>query len=317
LDQALSGLPKIANPNVLVGYDTADDAGVYLLNDELALVQTVDFFTPIVDDPFTFGAIAAANSLSDVYAMGGTPISALSIVAFPADGGMDVLSDILRGGLEKMREAGCAVLGGHSVNDPELKFGYAVTGTVHPRRIKANSGARVGDALVFTKALGTGVIGTALKRGIAAQASVDAATTSMLTLNRAACDAMLRFDVHGCTDVTGFGMIGHAREMAVASSVTLEIETSRVPLLPGALDAVHAGAIPGGLKNNRDFASCAVDMAGDADVAVMQLLYDPQTSGGLLIALPENDAAELLKLLPGARRIGQVTARDNKPIRLL
>jgi selenide,water dikinase len=230
---------------------------------------------------------------------------------------MDVLGDILRGGLEKMREAGCAVLGGHSVNDPEIKFGYAVTGTVHPARIKANSGALPGDAVVFTKALGTGVIGTALKRGVAPAGSVEAATDSMLTLNRAACEAMLRFEVHGCTDVTGFGMIGHVREMALASGVTIEIETSRVPLLPGALEAVAAGAIPGGLKNNREFASCAVEVTGAVDAAVLELLYDPQTSGGLLITLPEADAAVLGTTLPGAQRIGRVVPRDNKPIRLL
>lgn len=302
------------NPNVLVGYDAADDAGVYRLSDELALVQTVDFFTPIVDDPFTFGAIAAANSLSDVYAMGGSPISALSIVAFPGDADAEVLEAILRGGLEKMREAGCAVLGGHSVNDPEIKFGYAVTGTIHPGRIKANAGARAGDALVLTKALGTGVIGTALKRGIASAASVAAAEEQMLRLNRGACEAMLRFDVHGCTDVTGFGLIGHAREMALASGVTLEIEASRVPLLPGALDAVRAGAVPGGLKNNREFASCSVDGAESIDAALLELLYDPQTSGGLLISVAESDAPGLVKSVAGAVRIGRVRARDNGAI---
>jgi len=307
----LSALPRFANPNVLVGFDTADDAGVFLINADLALVQTVDFFTPIVDDPLTFGAIAAANALSDVYAMGGAPLSALSIVAFPADGDMEVLGEIMRGGLEKMREAECALLGGHSVADPEIKFGYAVTGTVHPARIKANSGAQAGDALVFTKALGTGVIGTALKRGIASPESVEAATRSMLMLNREACAAMLRFDVHACTDVSGFGMIGHAREMALASDVTLEIETAAVPLLPGALDAVKAGAIPGGLKNNREFASCAVDAKSSIDSALLDLLYDPQTSGGLLIALPERDAAALERILPRARRMGRVVARDN------
>ena len=307
----LGSLPRIHNPDVLVGFDTADDAGVYRLSDDLALVQTVDFFTPIVDDPFTFGAIAAANALSDVYAMGGKPLSALSIVAFPAEMDVEILGAILRGGLEKMREAGCAVLGGHSVNDPEIKFGYAVTGTIHPDRIKANSGARPGDALFFTKALGTGVIGTALKRGIADPAHVEAATASMLTLNRAACEAMLRFDVHGCTDVTGFGLIGHAREMALASGVTLEIEAASVPLLPGALDAVLAGAVPGGLRNNRDFASCDVEIAGVIDAVLLQLLYDPQTSGGLLISLPESD------VLPHARRIGRVLPRDNKAIRLV
>ena len=310
-------MPRIANPNVLIGFDTADDAGVYRLSDDLALVQTVDFFTPIVDDPFTFGAIAAANSLSDVYAMGGKPVSALSIVAFPGNGDMQILADIMRGGLEKMREEGCAVLGGHSVNDPEIKFGYAVTGTIHPDRIKANSGARPGDALIFTKRLGTGVIGTALKRGIASEESVQAATASMLELNRAACETMLRFDVHGCTDVTGFGFLGHAREMALASGVTLEIQAQNVPLLPGAMVAVQAGAIPGGLKNNRDFVSCAVEIGDDIDPAALELLYDPQTSGGLLIAVSDPDAAALLDALPLANRVGRVTARDNKPLRLL
>jgi selenide,water dikinase len=310
-------MPRIANPNVLIGFDTADDAGVYRLSDDLALVQTVDFFTPIVDDPFTLGAIAAANSLSDVYAMGGKPVSALSIVAFPGDGDMQILADIMRGGLEKMREAGCAVLGGHSVNDPEIKFGYAVTGTIHPDRIKANSGARPGDALIFTKRLGTGVIGTALKRGIASEESVRAATASMLELNRAACETMLRFDVHACTDVTGFGFLGHAREMAVASGVTLEIRAQSVPLLPGAIAAVQAGAIPGGLKNNKEFVSCAVEIGKNIDPAVLELFYDPQTSGGLLIAVSDPDAAALLDALPSAVRVGHVTARDNKSLRLL
>ena len=309
-------MPRNDNPNVLVGFDTNDDAGVYRLSDELALVQTVDFFTPIVDDPFTFGAIAAANSLSDIYAMGGSPISALSVVAYPGSGDPEVLEAILRGGLEKMREAACAVLGGHSVNDPEIKFGYAVTGTAHPARVKTNAGARPGDALVFTKSLGTGVIGTALKRGIADEASVNAAIASMLKLNRDACRAMLAFDTHACTDITGFGLLGHAREMAVASGVTLEIESAAIPLLPGALDAVRAGAVPGGLKNNVEFTSCVVELATEMDPALLQLLYDPQTSGGLLIALPEHEAAALEAAIPGGRRIGRVHARDNKPIRL-
>ncbi len=317
MDKVLSAMPRIANPNVLVGFDTADDAGVYRLSAELALVQTVDFFTPVVDDPFTFGGIAAANALSDVYAMGGSPISSLSVVAFPANGDTDVLEAILLGGLEKMREAGCAVLGGHSVADAEIKFGYAVTGTIHPDRIKKNAGARIGDALVFTKAIGTGVIGTALKRGIAHSQWVEAATESMLTLNRAACQAMLQFDTHGCTDITGFGFLGHAREMAVASGNTLEIDPSRVPLLPGALDAVRAGAIPAGLNNNREFIESAVETTGDPDSALLRLLYDPQTSGGLLISLPEADAIRLEGLLPGARRVGRVLPRDNKQILLI
>jgi selenide,water dikinase len=314
LDKVLSAMPRIANPNVLVGFDTADDAGVYRLTPDMALVQTIDFFTPVVDDPFTFGAIAAANALSDIYAMGGTPLSSLSVVAFPANGDTGVLEAIMLGGLSKMREAGCVVLGGHSVADPEIKFGYAVTGTIHPDRVKANSGARAGDLLVFTKAIGTGVIGTALKQGIAEPAAVDAAIASMLTLNRAACQAMLQFDVHGCTDVSGFGFLGHAREMAVASGVTLEIEATRIPLLRGALDAVRAGALPGGLKNNREFVSCAVDGAENIDPLLLDLLYDPQTSGGLLISLSEDDAAALARLLPGVVRIGRVMPRDNKPV---
>ncbi len=313
----LSSLPRVANPDVLVGFDTADDAGVYRLSDELALVQTVDFFTPIVDDPWTFGAITAANSLSDVYAMGGRPLSALSIVAWPGEADPLVLGQILRGGLDKMTEASCAVIGGHSVNDPEIKFGYAVTGTIHPRRIKTNGGAREGDQLILTKAIGTGVIGTALKRGIASAESVAAATESMLGLNRAACEAMLRFDVEGCTDITGFGLAGHAREMAVASGVTLEIEAAAVPLLPGAMESARARAIPGGLRNNMDFVAGSVEEPADLDEALRHLLYDPQTSGGLLIAVAAGQADALLAAIPGARRIGCAVPRGERPIRIL
>jgi selenide,water dikinase len=307
----------VANENVLVGFDTADDAGVYQLTAELALVQTVDFFTPIVDDPFTFGAIAAANALSDVYAMGGRPISALTILAYPAKGDLEDLEEILKGGAEKMREADCAVVGGHSIADDEIKFGYAVTGTIHPARVKANAGARAGDALIFTKRLGTGVISTALKRGMARDGDVAASIASMLTLNRKACEAMLAYDVHGCTDVTGFGLIGHAREMALASGVTLEIEVDRLRFLDGALQYARLGAIPGGLKNNREYASCAVETARDLPQEVEDLLYDPQTSGGLLITLPEADAAALAGAYPDAYGIGRVLPRQAKPIRLI
>ena len=309
----LARIPRWANENVLVGFDTADDAGVYKLTAELALVQTVDFFTPIVDDAYTFGAIAAANALSDVYAMGGKPISALSILAWPAKGDLDELAEILKGGAEKIHEADCALLGGHSVSDNEVKFGYAVTGTIHPDRVKTNAGARPGDALVFTKRIGTGVISTALKQGIAQEADVDAAVQSMLQLNREACEAMLAFDVHGCTDVTGFGLIGHAREMALASNVTMEIDPRAVRFLPGAMEYARQGAIPGGLKNNREFASSCVEGSSEFD----DLLYDPQTSGGLLIALPERDAALLERKLAAAYRIGRVTEKRSKPIHLL
>jgi len=313
LDSVLARIPRWANENVLVGFDTADDAGVYKLSPECALVQTVDFFTPIVDDPYIFGAIAAANALSDVYAMGGRPISALSILAWPGDSDLDELSQVLAGGADKIHEADCAILGGHSIADKEIKFGYAVTGTIHPGRIKTNAGARAGDALVFTKRIGTGVISTALKRGIAKDEDVQAAVESMLTLNRRACEAMLRFDVHGCTDVTGFGLLGHAREMAMASNVTIEIESRNVQFLPGAVDYARQGAIPGGLRNNRDFVSASVEGQSEFD----DLLYDPQTSGGLLISLPEADAVALEKSFEGAYRIGRVTGRGSKAIRIL
>jgi selenide,water dikinase len=309
----LGRIPRRANANVLVGFDTADDAGVYRLTAETALVQTVDFFTPIVDDPFTFGAIAAANSLSDVYAMGGKPLTSLSVLCYPGKGDLDVLEQILRGGAEKMLEADCVLLGGHSVNDTDIKFGYAVTGVVHPDRVKANAGARVGDALVLTKRLGTGVISTALKRGIAAEADVAESVESMLLLNRGACEAMLEFDVHGCTDVTGFGLLGHAREMALASGVTLEIDSRAVRFLPGAVEYARQGAIPGGLNNNRAFAASCVEGTSEFEA----LLYDPQTSGGLLISLPEKDAEALERAFPSAYRIGSVQERGAKPIRIL
>lgn len=305
------------NANVLVGFETSDDAGVYKLTPEFALVQTVDFFTPIVDDPYTFGAIAAANALSDVYAMGGKPLTALTLVAFPVKGDPEDLEQILRGGTAKMQEACCAIVGGHSINDDEVKFGYSVTGTVHPDRVKTNAGARAGDALIFTKRIGTGVIATALKRGIAAGADVRGATDSMLMLNREACERMLEFDVHACTDVTGFGLIGHAREMAVASGVSLEIDAGRVQWLPGALDYARQGAIAGGLKNNREFAASCVETVHEIPREVEDLLYDPQTSGGLLIALPERDAAQLENRLAGAYRVGRVLAAEGRPIRLI
>jgi len=316
LDQVLCRLPRVANENVIVGFDTADDAGVYKLTPECALVQTVDFFTPIVDDPSTFGAIAAANSLSDVYAMGGSPVTALSIVAYPAKDGADELVEILSGGSHKIHEAGCTVIGGHSVQDTELKFGYAVTGTVHPDRVLTNAGARPGDALVLTKRIGTGVISTALKRGTAAAKHVEESIRQMLELNRAACEAMLEINVHGCTDVTGFGLVGHAREMAKASGVSIEIDSGSVRFLPGAWEYAGNGAIPGGLKNNRAFSESDVEHRGLTE-EMLNLLHDPQTSGGLLIALPEEDAQQLEARLASAFRVGRVTERQGKAIRLL
>lgn len=312
LDQALSRMPRQSNENVLVGFDTADDAGIYRLTPDLALVQTVDFFSPIVDDPFTFGAIAAANAVSDVYAMGGKALTALSILAWPAAGDVDVLEQILKGGAAKLKEADCVILGGHSVNDPEIKFGYAITGLVHPDRYKPNAGAKAGDVLLFTKKLGTGVISSALKRGIAQEKHMQGAIDSMLTLNRAAAEAMAEFDVHGVTDVSGFGLLGHAREMALASKVTLEIDVSKLQFLHGALEYARAGALSGGLHNNRDFVSSCVEGTSEVD----DLLYDPQTSGGLLISLPEADAGRLERKLPAAYRVGSVCERGVKPLRV-
>jgi selenide,water dikinase len=315
LDKVLATLPRVHNPNVLVGFDTSDDAGVYRLTPECALVQTVDFFTPIVDDPATFGSIAAANSLSDVYAMGGTPVSALSIVCYPDDD-WDDLANILQGGAGKMAEAGCAVLGGHSVRDPEIKFGYAVTGTVHPERVWTNAAAHAGDALVLTKAIGTGIISTALKRGAAKQSDVDSSVESMLQLNRDAAVALQQFQVHACTDVTGFGLLGHAREMAVGSKVTLEIDAERVPLLPGALEYARLGHIPGGLRNNREFVEPCVGVTSTTDEALLSLLYDPQTSGGLLASVPP-DAARSLEESGIAIIIGSITPQQDKPLKVL
>jgi selenide,water dikinase len=317
LDQALACVPRVTNRNVLVGFDTYDDAGVYQLTPELAIVQTVDFFTPIVDDPYTFGAIAAANSLSDVYAMGGVPVSALSILAYPGKGDLEDLGAILRGGAEKIHESGCVIVGGHSIADEEIKFGYAVTGTVSPSRVLTNAGARSGDALLLTKRIGTGVISTALKRGIASDAHVQSSIDSMLTLNRAACETMLQFDVHGCTDITGFGLLGHARELAVASNVTVEIDAGLVRFLPGAVEYAAAGAQPGGLKNNREYSGACVMAERTIAPEVEALLYDPQTSGGLLISMAEADAAAFERAYPEAYRVGRVIQGGQKPIHLI
>jgi selenide,water dikinase len=298
----LGKLARQHDPNVLVGFDTADDAGVYKISGTQALVQTVDFFTPIVDDPFTFGQIAASNSLSDVYAMGGRPLSALAIVCFPDKGDLDVLQQILAGGLSKMMEAGCVVIGGHSVRDPEIKFGYSVTGMIDPQKVWANSNAQILDALILTKGLGTGVISTAIKRGVAKQEWIDAATKSMTTLNSRAAEvaASGKFTVHAATDITGFGLIGHVREMAAGSGVSVRINSANVPLLAGAMDCVRAGFIPGGLNNNRDFAECMVGYGESVPAEIRTILFDPQTAGGLLLSVARADAAALLDALKSA-----------------
>ncbi len=298
----LGKLARQHDPNVLVGFDKADDAGVYKISATQALVQTVDFFTPIVDDPYTFGQIAATNSLSDVYAMGGRPLSALGIVCFPDKGDLEVLQQILAGGLSKMMEAGCTVIGGHSVRDPEIKFGYAVTGMIHPEKVWSNANAQILDALILTKGLGTGVISTAIKQGKASQSWIDAATQSMTTLNAKAAEVAVtgKFVVHAATDITGFGLIGHAREMALGSGVSLRLDSAKVPLLDGALDCVRAGMIPGGLNNNRDFAECLVSYNASIPEEIRTILFDPQTAGGLLLSVARADTEALLVALTNA-----------------
>jgi selenide,water dikinase len=291
------------DPRVLIDYRTSDDAGVYALDADRALVQTVDFFTPIVDDPVLYGQIAAANALSDIYAMGARALTALAIAAFPKDAERTILSDIFKGGLAKLQEAGVALLGGHTVQDSEIKFGYAVTGEVNPSAIWSNAGARAGDVLVLTKPLGTGIISTALKYERAPDESVAAAAASMSTLNKTASEALRRLGdgaVHACTDVTGFALLGHGSEMAVASRCTLEIAASAVPLLPGVL-ALAADNVPGGGRTNAEYFGSDVEIATGIDPNRVLALFDPQTSGGLLVALAPDEHDRAMQLLAAAQ----------------
>jgi selenide, water dikinase len=311
----LGKLARQHDPNVLVGFDHADDAGVYQLAPDTALVQTVDFFTPIVDDPYTFGQIAATNSLSDIYAMGGRPLTSLAMVCFPEKGDLEILERILAGGLSKMVEAGCTIIGGHSIRDEETKFGYSVTGVINPKRVLKNGGAQPGDKLIFTKALGTGVISTAIKKGVAKQSWIDAAVVSMTTLNKTAAEVIATgnaFPVHALTDVTGFGLIGHLREMLLASeNVSAHTSASSIPLLDGAMECIQSGHIPGGLKANREFAECMVSYDPMVPDASKIILFDPQTAGGLLMSVAAGVSAELLTALRAAgvpaNEIGEIT----------
>ena len=319
----LGDLPVTDDDRVLVDYRTSDDAGVYRLDEARALVQTVDFFTPIVDDPYVYGQIAVANALSDVFAMGGRPLTALAIATFPKEADASVLRQIFAGGLDTLREAGVALLGGHTVQDAEIKFGYAVTGEVHPARVWSNAGARTGDVLVLTKSIGTGVVGTAIKFGRAPEPAVNAAIRSMTTLNKAAAEVLLdpKFNVHTATDVTGFGLIGHARELALASGVTIEIAASAVPFLPGAITCVEKGFVPGGLKANQEFAASCVEAEAGLDANVLTLLYDPQTAGGLLVSVDVGNADALVRELQAkqipAGRVGRVLHKAGKPIQIV
>jgi selenide,water dikinase len=294
-------MPRQSIPGVLVGYENSDDAGVFQLTPDVAVVQTVDYFSPIVDDAYTYGQIAAANALSDVYAMGGVPKTALSIVGFPTTGlDFSVLGEIMRGGLDKLNDAGVALLGGHSVRDDEIKFGYAVTGIVDRKNIKQNSGAHEGNRLILTKPLGTGLITTALKRGKAAPEHVQAAVNTMLQLNRRASEVCLQFRVDAMTDITGFGLVGHAIEVAKASRISVHIDHRKLPLLPGALEYSRAGFCAGGLTSNREFFGSRVYIPDSVSPDMQNLLFDPQTSGGLLVFSQPDDTGKLLDDLRAA-----------------
>jgi selenide,water dikinase len=335
LDAVLRKLPRQTDPNVLVGFDTNDDAGIYLISEGLALVQTVDFFTPIVDDPFLFGQIAAANALSDVYAMGGRPISSLSIVGFPEKGHPEILEQIIRGGLAKMNEAKCSVIGGHSIRNEDMLFGYAVTGTINPQRVWRNVGAKPGDVLLFTKPLGTGVITTALKKNRASADSLAAAISAMSTLNAPAAAALQEIDekeqaaepIHAVTDVTGFSLLGHAREMALGDPahglepVSFEIHHASFSYFPGAVEAAREGHLSAGLKNNRAFVGECAAFAPSVPPEYQDLLFDPQTSGGFLVAIAADHTDSALAAFArhgvSAHCVGRVLPKTAPLIRVL
>ena len=308
----MSELPKQPHdPNLIVGFDTADDAGVYRLRDDLALVQTVDFFTPIVDDPFDFGRISALNSINDVWAMAGTPITAMAITCFPKSGvDLSILTEIMRGGLETLNRYGVTLVGGHSVDNAQIMFGYSVTGVIDPNKVATNSGARPGDVLILTKPIGTGVISTGIKKARASEAIVAGSVETMLTPGKYAAEAMREFDVKGATDITGFALLGHAWELACASKVTLAIDAGMVPLLAGALDLAAENMLTSGDKTNREYVGADVEIDEAVDKNLVKLLFDPQTAGGMLISVDESKAAALLATLnknyPHARLIGRV-----------
>lgn len=316
----LSGLEKQPNdPNLLVGFDKADDAGVYRLRDDLALVQTLDFFTPIVDDPFDYGRIAGLNSINDVWAMGGTPVTAMAITCFPKKGvDFEILKEIMRGGLSILTENKVALVGGHSVDNEQIMFGYSVTGVIDPNHVATNAEARPGDVIILTKPIGTGVISTGIKRGKASAKVVEESVATMLTPGKYAAEAIAKFEVKAATDVTGFALLGHAWEMARASNVTIEIDSSRVPLIPGALDLATQGMLTSGDKTNREYVGEDVSFANHLDPNIVKLFYDPQTAGGLLLAIEGGRSSDLLKDLrnnyPRAEIIGRALERGKAAI---
>lgn len=320
--QVLSHLPKFYDDNLIVGLDTSDDAAVYKINDESAVILTMDFFTPVVDDPYKFGQVAAANSLSDVYAMGGKPLTAMNIVCFPNCLSVDILGQILKGGADKVLEAGAVIAGGHSVEDNEPKYGLSVMGMVHPDKVVANSGAKPGDILILTKPLGIGILNTAIKADMLETEAINTAIDTMAYLNKDACEAMQLVGVNSCTDITGFGLLGHALEMAEGSKATIEIWSDYIPIIKESLELARMGIIPGGTYKNRDHIGSKVIFKNDVKQEIKDILYDPQTSGGLLISVSEDRSEELMKLLREKNKtdfniIGRVKEPDKIPIEVI
>lgn len=318
----LKDIPQSAHPDLLVGYNSADDAGVFRISEEMALVQTLDFFPPIVDDPYYFGQIAAANALSDVYAMGGVPLTALNIVGFPKGSlPTEILSQLLKGGQDKIEEAGAVVVGGHSINDKELKYGVSVTGIVHPKKIISNSGAKEGDILFLTKRLGTGIITTAIKRNHAGEELTKIVIDEMTKLNRVGSELMVKHRAHAATDITGYGLLGHGYEMAVGSDVSIEFDSSAMPLLPRTLELAQRGMLTGGSKSNREYLVDSLSLAEGLSPVLLEIALDPQTSGGLLISMPKDKADQFARELEQnqlhSEPIGRVIAKSDKAIYLV
>ena len=311
-------MPKMSDPNLMVGFDTSDDAAVYRISDDTALIQTVDIFPPIVDDPFDYGRIAAANALSDVYAMGGSPKLAMNVLCIPEDLDQEITLDILRGGQDRCARAGTVICGGHTIKDKEPKYGLCVSGFVNPDKVLKNSGAKPGDVLILTKALGTGILTTAMKADLISKSSARVLVESMAALNNTAAEIMVKYPVSAATDVTGFGLVGHSFEMASGSGVTITLESRSLPLLPQAYEMAQMGIIPQGAYGNRNWIDCGAMESGNVDLALTDIMYDPQTSGGLLIAVPEDAAPELLRELqssiPEASVVGFAEEYHDKPI---
>lgn len=317
LAQVLSQLPLQPGENVIVGFENSDDAGVFRLSEDTALVQTIDFFTPVADDPETYGRVAAINSLNDIYAMGGHPLTALSVVCYPQKGDWEILGAILRGGQSAMNEAGVVVIGGHSVDDQEMKFGYTVTGVIHPERVVTNAGALPGDVLVLTKRIGTGAINTAVKHGAASREAMDACIESMTTSAAKASKVMVEIGANACTDVTGFGLLGHAFEIAKASDVTLNIVSKEVPFLPDVFELIGRGMLTRGDKNNREYVGDTIEFAPDVESVMQSALFDPQTAGGLLISMPSANADIFISKVRGSQIIGSVSSKTNKLLKVV